>query len=80
MRIVHHSTHVQQERVDEATCKVQDEAFFQAQLLRSVTLALTSVGFDSVSATALEAFRAQVDSCTVTFLPGIANSHTNTHA
>lgn len=80
MRIVHHSTHVQQEGVDEAAFKAQDEAFFQAQLLRSITLALSSVGFDGVSPTALEAFRAQVDSCTVTFLPDIAHSHTDTHA
>lgn len=71
MRIVHHSTHIQQERVDEAAFKTQDEVFFEAQLLRSISLALSSVGFDSVTPTALEAFRAQVDQCMVTLLPGI---------
>jgi transcription initiation factor TFIID subunit 8 len=71
MRIVHHATHVHQERLDEVTFNPQDEAFFEAQLLRSISLALSSVGFDSVKPTALEAFRGEVEQCTVIRLPGI---------
>lgn len=71
MRIVHHGTHVRQERLEEPALKPQDEAFFQAQLLRSITLALSSVGFDSVKPTALEAFRSEVDQCMLTLLTTI---------
>lgn len=69
MRIVHHATHVQQERLDEAASRSQDEAFFEAQLLRSISLALSSVGFDSVKPTALEAFRGEVEQCTLVIIP-----------
>lgn len=41
----------------------QDEAFVQAQLLRSICTALTVVGYDSVKPSALEMFRAEVDEC-----------------
>ncbi|QDS68394.1 hypothetical protein FKW77_010761 [Venturia effusa] len=74
MRTVHHSTRIQQDRVDEATSRIQDEAFFDAQLLRSITLALSSVGFDSVMPTALEAFRAQVDQYMRRFLSLVHSS------
>lgn len=64
MRIVHHTTRIHQDGVDEAASKLQDEAFFEAQLLRSISLALSAVGFDSVKPTALEAFRGEVEQCT----------------
>jgi transcription initiation factor TFIID subunit 8 len=63
MRLIHHSTHIHQERAQEAALKAQDEAFFDAQLLRAISLTLSSVGFDSVKPTALEAFRGEVEQC-----------------
>jgi transcription initiation factor TFIID subunit 8 len=41
----------------------QDEAFVQAQLLRSLCTALTIVGYESVKPSALEMFRAEVEEC-----------------
>ena len=61
--MVHHATKVKQQNAVESLSGVHDEAFFEAQLLRSISLALSAVGFDSVKPTALEAFRAEVVSC-----------------
>jgi transcription initiation factor TFIID subunit 8 len=63
-RIVHHGIKYKQPLASEALDVVQDDAFFQSQLLRSISLALTAVGFDSVLPSALEAFRAEVEDCT----------------
>ena len=63
MRIAHHYLHHQQELAAEAASAAQDEAFFEAQLLRTISLVLSAVGFDSVKPTALEAFRAEVEQC-----------------
>ena len=41
----------------------QDPVFVQGQLLKSITAALTMVGFDSVKPTAMEMFRASVEEC-----------------
>lgn len=67
-RIVRHGIrHKQAWREDPAIAAPQDEAFFQAQVLRAVSIGLTAVGFESAKPTALEAFRAQVDECTCYF-------------
>lgn len=58
----HHLGHIQQ--LPPATEPApQDEAFIQAQLLRSICTALTIVGYDSVKPSALEMFRAEVEEC-----------------
>lgn len=44
----------------------QDPVFAQGQLMRSITAALTMVGFDSVKPSALEMFRAATEECTFT--------------
>ena len=41
----------------------QDPVFVQGQLMRSISAALTMVGFDSVKPTALEMFRSHVEEC-----------------
>jgi hypothetical protein len=63
MPFVHHATNFRQELAVECLSGTQDESFFEAQLLRAISLALTTVGFDSVKPEALEAFRADVDRC-----------------
>jgi transcription initiation factor TFIID subunit 8 len=58
----HHLSHIQQ--LPAATePAAQDETFIQAQLLRSISTALTIVGYDSVKPSALEMFRAEVEEC-----------------
>ncbi|KAG9920294.1 hypothetical protein KCV02_g11580, partial [Aureobasidium melanogenum] len=52
----------------------QDEAFVQAQLLRSICTALTIVGYDSVKPSALEMFRAEVDEYMTNFLTTVKDS------
>jgi transcription initiation factor TFIID subunit 8 len=62
VRRTHHLSHIQQ--LPAATePAAQDEAFIQAQLLRSISTALTIVGYDSVKPSALEMFRAEVEEC-----------------
>lgn len=63
MPLVHHATKVKQDLGVECLAGVHDESFFEAQLLRSISLALSAVGFDGVKPTALEAFRAEVVAC-----------------
>lgn len=63
MPLMHHSTNHRQEGAVESLAGSQDEAFFQAQLQRSISLALSAVGFDAVNPIALEAFRAEVEEC-----------------
>ena len=41
----------------------QDPVFVQGQLLRSISAALTMVGFDSAKPSALEMFRGAVEEC-----------------
>lgn len=58
----HHLSHIQ--HLPAATePAAQDETFVQAQLLRSLSTALTIVGYDSVKPSALEMFRAEVEEC-----------------
>jgi hypothetical protein len=64
MPLVHHATNIRQALGVEVLSGVHDAAFFEAQLLRAISLALSTVGFDSVKPTALEAFRAEVETCT----------------
>ncbi|KAG9565494.1 hypothetical protein KCU71_g1447, partial [Aureobasidium melanogenum] len=52
----------------------QDEAFVQAQLLRSICTALTIVGYESVKPSALEMFRAEVDEYMTNFLSTVKDS------
>lgn len=62
IRRTHQLSHIQQ--LPPATEPApQDEAFVQAQLLRSICTALTIVGYDSVKPSALEMFRAEVEEC-----------------
>ncbi len=63
MPLVHHATKYRQKLAIECLSGAQDESFFEAQLLRAISLALSTVGFDSVKPEALEAFRADVDRC-----------------
>ena len=63
MPLVHHATNIRQDLGLECLSGVHDGAFFEAQLVRALSLALSAVGFDSVKPTALEAFRAEVESC-----------------
>ena len=63
MPLVHHATKTTQDLGLECLSGVHDGAFFEAQLLRAISLALSAVGFDSVNKTALEAFRAEVEMC-----------------
>ena len=68
----HHLSHIQQLPADTEPA-AQDEAFIQAQLLRSICTALTIVGYGSVKPSALEMFRAEVEECKahpLTFAPG----------
>lgn len=58
----HHLTHIQRLPA-ETEPAAQDEAFVQAQLLRSICTALTIVGYESVKPSALEMFRAEVEEC-----------------
>ncbi|OJD34131.1 bromodomain associated protein [Diplodia corticola] len=61
-RVVRHGIrHKQAWREDPSIAAPQDEAFFQAQILRACSISLTAVGFESAKPTALEAFRGQVD-------------------
>jgi hypothetical protein len=62
-RIVHHGLKHKQALAQESLSGIQDETFFQSQLLRAITLSLTSAGYDSVQPTALEAFRAETEAC-----------------
>jgi len=50
-----------------------DPVFAQAQLMRSISAALTLVGFDSVTPSALEMFRGATEECMSSF-PGTALS------
>jgi hypothetical protein len=62
VRRTHQLSHIQQ--LPAATePAAQDETFIQAQLLRSISTALTIVGYDSVKPSALEMFRAEVEEC-----------------
>lgn len=54
--------HIQQ-RPDHVEPAPQDPVFAQSQLMRSLTAALTMVGFDSVKPSALEMFRAATEEC-----------------
>ncbi|KAI4727926.1 hypothetical protein E4T49_04283 [Aureobasidium sp. EXF-10728] len=54
----------------------QDEAFVQAQLLRSICTALTVVGYDTVKPSALEMFRAEVEEYMINFLTTVKDSMT----
>jgi hypothetical protein len=47
---------------------VQDEAFFQSQFLRAITLQLGAAGFDSATPSAMEALRAQAEECAYFYL------------
>lgn len=62
--IRHHRIKHRQPFHEDPTLAPQDEAFFQSQLLRAISLNLSAVGFDGVKPTALEAFRAEVNECT----------------
>lgn len=71
-RIVRHGIrHKQPWREDPSITSPQDEAFFQSQILRAISVGLTSVGFEGAKPTALEAFRAQVDEFMLHFLSDV---------
>ncbi|KIW04071.1 uncharacterized protein PV09_04888 [Verruconis gallopava] len=74
MPVVHHATTIRQDLGVECLSGAQDESFFDAQLLRSITLALSAVGFDSVKPAALEAFRARVEEYMLHFLQIVRGS------
>jgi hypothetical protein len=63
MRIVHHSVLHQQQLAAGKPSREEDSAFYDAQLERSIALALVAVGFDCAAPEALEAFRGEVEQC-----------------
>ncbi|TIA07268.1 hypothetical protein D6C80_09884, partial [Aureobasidium pullulans] len=71
----HHLSHIQQLPADTEPA-AQDEAFIQAQLLRSICTALTIVGYESVKPSALEMFRAEVEEYMMNFLTTVKHSMT----
>jgi hypothetical protein len=64
MRTVHHAVSHQQQLAAEAKSRSEDAAFYDAQLERSIALALVAVGFDRATPEALEAFRGEIEQCT----------------
>ena len=58
----HSLSHVQHQPA-QTEAAAQDEAFVQAQLMRSICTALAIVGYDSVKPSALEMFRSHVQEC-----------------
>lgn len=62
-RKIHHNLHHKQSSEAGLLPAMQDRAFYGAQLIRSISIALAAVGFDSVKPTALESFRAEVEEC-----------------
>ena len=59
----HHSISHVQHQPAQTEAAAQDEAFVQAQLMRSICSALAVVGYDSVRPSALEMFRSHVQEC-----------------
>ncbi|KAI9663799.1 MAG: hypothetical protein M1821_007289 [Bathelium mastoideum] len=57
----HHSIHYKQPSTVDPSLAPQDPVFVQSQLLRSIIIACGAVGFDSITTTALESFRAAVE-------------------
>ncbi|KAK3114884.1 hypothetical protein LTR53_006342 [Teratosphaeriaceae sp. CCFEE 6253] len=72
-RVIHTLRHVQRvpQHVEPAT---QDPVLAQGQLLRSISAALSAVGFDSVKPTALEMFRSQTEEYMLRFATYIRTS------
>lgn len=62
-RRVHHVLQHVQTRPKDIEPAPQDPVFAQGQLLKSIGAALLMAGFDSVKASALEMFRAEVEEC-----------------
>ncbi|KAF2142214.1 uncharacterized protein K452DRAFT_271034 [Aplosporella prunicola CBS 121167] len=73
-RTVRHALHHRQQWHADPTLAPQDEAFFQSQLLRAISIALAAAGFEGAKPTALEAFRAQVDEYMRHFLSDVRTS------
>ena len=63
-RKVHHALHYVQHQPAHIEPAPQNPVFAQGQLMRSISAALTMVGFDSAKPTAIEMFRAAVEECT----------------
>lgn len=63
MRRVRHGLKFRQPLAKESASRLQDVSVFQSQLLRSIILALSAQGFDSVESSALESFRAITEEC-----------------
>ncbi|KAF2231745.1 hypothetical protein EV356DRAFT_451474 [Viridothelium virens] len=59
--IKHHQLWYEQHSTSDPTLAPQDPVFIQSQLLRSIIIACGAVGFDSITTTALESFRAAVE-------------------
>jgi len=75
-RTVHHGIQHKQPLAQESLSGMQDEMSFQSQLLRAISLSLTSAGFDSIHPTALEAFRAEAELYMLQFLKTVRSSMT----
>ena len=69
-----HSLKHVQELPHDTTATPQDPYFVDSQLIRSLCLALTTVGFDSVKPSALEMFRAEVEEYMLHFLAMVRTS------
>lgn len=69
----HHLSNVQA-MPDATEPAPQDAVFVQSQLLRSISSALSIVGYDTVRPSALEAFRAQVEEYMLNFLSDVKDS------
>ncbi|KAF2757658.1 hypothetical protein EJ05DRAFT_501185 [Pseudovirgaria hyperparasitica] len=72
-KIVHHTLHYTQPGLPEPL-PLEDSAFFGTQLIRSISVALKAVGFDSTTPAALEAFRAEAEEYMLHFCGHIRQS------
>ncbi|KAF2840248.1 hypothetical protein M501DRAFT_911077, partial [Patellaria atrata CBS 101060] len=73
-RLVKHGIKHKQNFEEDPTERPQDEAFFQSQLLRALSLNLSAVGFDGAKPSALEMFRGAVEEYMASFLSDVTRS------
>ncbi|KAF2493224.1 hypothetical protein BU16DRAFT_528548 [Lophium mytilinum] len=73
-KIIHHKLrHTQPSHVDPMLA-IQDEVFFQSQLLRAIAIQLGAAGFDSATPSAMEGLRAQTEEFIRQFLRSVKQS------
>ncbi|KAF1989800.1 hypothetical protein K402DRAFT_451975 [Aulographum hederae CBS 113979] len=73
-RLLHHRIKYKQPAQSDPLLAIQDEPFFQAQLLRAIGIGLAAAGFDGAQQTALESFRMHVHEYMLKFLSMVRSS------